>query len=320
MLFYINKILPSQQKYFSTILKKKAFYFLKIEILQFLTPFIKNVIFIFRYFLNPKCLFLGSPFEPYKKIYSLKNLSSHKIKNIGLSYKADIIFIPNKKKRLKNNLYNKYFSHTSFPDMEIKTNYSNFDKYLENISSNNKSSIKRNIKKFNKLNYKLYLFKKKQYTNKIYNAYKHINHKSKISWITYSKHYFKQKIQSKRYKVIIALNKQKKFLGFATFFQKKKILYGEKIGINPLYDKKGAILFRLFYNLIEYSINNKINKLKLKPTNYNFKKHLGAKQKKLYNIIIPISPFWINISPFYKSIYFTIFKYLKNFKILKKFY
>ncbi len=275
---FLGSLYPSILKY------NIPYYYLCLNFNEILNIKKNNIYFYINNILNKKITCLGTPFEPYDKSFSLKE---NQIKNfIFFSNKKNFLFLPNSNINIFHNIKNKYFTYKSFSDMELRINYLSFNHYLDNIKQKTKSSAKKNIKTFKKLKYKIFLLSKKNYIKEIYQSYSCIRKKSNIQWILHKKNYFGQTLYIKNCKIIIALNIFNDFLGFILFFRIKNTIHVGNIGIKKKHQKKGSIYFRLFYSIIEYAILKKINYIRLEPTEYQFKKKLGAKFEKLKNIII----------------------------------
>ncbi len=250
---------------------------------------------------TPRSLFLGSPFERYDQTHLLDDVDDvprlvSQIRDACRAESCAVAVITNVSpthERLARYRDAGFVALPSFPD-SVMTLAETFDQQLLARPQGDRSSVRRNIRKFERAGHTL---QRERLTapikDALYRAYRPMFDRAKVKWQPHSEDYFEGLgALGEDVYVTTARNPAGEVIGFAVNFDDAGRFQSGRIGVVPAYHRKDAVYFRLLYHLVEEAIAHRAGSISLEPTGYRLKRHLGARQVPLCNLILGQSALW----------------------------
>lgn len=279
-------------------------------------------------YLKPKALFLGTPFEPYRQDEVLNALPpldtlSGVLKTAQESHDTQCVVMTNispTHPRIPELLHNRFTLLPSFPDMVMNLReVSSFDDYLLTLKSEDRSSIRRNLRVFGERGYTLNLAEDGSlYEDALFQAYLPFFERAKVKWFPHTQAFFRDATKlGTSVRLFIAFDSDHKLAGFSMGFFHSGMYHAGRLGVRADLHLRDRVYFALLYRFIEDAIALRAHTLSLEPTAYRLKRHLGAKPKPVVNAILGQSLFWKSALWAAKPVGYFLLQHLNRLRLLE---
>ena len=251
----------------------------------------------------PRTLFVGTPFERYEQTHlldAIDDLDSFRLqaREAGRRDEIDLLCATNispDHPNYTNWLQAGFVPLPSFPDMVVDLEgIESLDHHLSRIPPGDRSSVRRNIRKFERAGLSLSPVQEADKKGSVlWESYVPFYDRAMVKWIPHSPAYFVGISDiSPAVSMTTARDAQDQLAGFILNFEDGPTWHAGRIGVLPQWERKEAVYFRLIYHLLEEAIAKGANKLLLEPTCYRMKRHLGATYRPLVNLVYGLHPLW----------------------------
>jgi len=249
----------------------------------------------------PRALFLGTPFERYDQSGLLSEVGPARELARASSKAARqedcaVVVITNvsaSHPRFASLVDAGFVALPSFPDTVLQVP-SHFDALLARLPQGDRSSIRRNRRRFEKAGHRLERVRDgAAIASDLFACYRPFLERAKVKWQAHTEAYFAE-LPGLSEDVVLTCAKDRddKISGFIVNFNDGSSVQSGRIGVHPRYDKKDAVYFRLLYHSVDHAIEQRAQTLSLEPTGYRMKRHLGLQRVPLSNLILGVSPLW----------------------------
>lgn len=251
---------------------------------------------------TPPSLFLGTPFERYEQTHLVDNTADPE----GLTGRARrfaeerglelvvITCVSPHAEQLTAFIDAGFVALPSFPDTLVPLATADLDAHLLSLPPGDRSGIRRNIRRFERAGHRLErLSTSRRDAAALYEAYLPMFERATVKWYPHTPAYFEGVAElDERVRLTVARTRDGALCGFVINFDDGDAFHAGRIGVSPGYYKKDAVYFRLLYHVLEESLALGARRLVLEPTGYRMKRHLGARRRRLVNLVLGVSPSW----------------------------
>lgn len=255
--------------------------------------------------LAPRALCVGVPFEPYDQTYLLDEIGDpmdfvRRCRSEVQRERAGLCFFPNvaaDHPRVEELVGAGFHRVPSFPDMRVELDVEDFGQHLMRVPQGDRSGVRRNIKRFHRAGHRIEPLTGSETPHVLYRAYLTFQERALVPWVPHTEAYFEGLPGlDPAVRLQVARNEDDRIMGFVVNFWEEDYVQSGRIGVVPEYDRKDAVYFRLLYHALEDGFEaaqeGHRHHLSLEPTGYRTKRHLGAEQIPLVNLLLGVSPFW----------------------------
>lgn len=252
--------------------------------------------------LNPSALFLGTPFERYDQSGVMDAIDAPErlldaAADRAKEQQCELVVITNvdpQHPRVADWTRAGAKALPSFPDTLVDVEGTTFDAHLRTLPGEDRSGIRRNIRKFERAGHSLErLATSDTEATALYDCYRPYFDDATVQWFPHTEAYFSGLAAlDPRVHLTVARQANGELIGFIVNFVDGAGMQSGRIGVRPDYHRKDAIYFRLLYAAIEETIKVGGGQLSLEPTGYRMKRHLGARAKPLVNLCFGVSATW----------------------------
>lgn len=278
---------------------------------------------------RPRALCIGVPFEPYDQTHLLGRLKDpasfvRACREQTLRCGSGLCFFPNVDPSHPgvDALEREGFRIVpSFPDMRIDLDVDSFEGHLAKIHRDDRSGIRRNIRKFERAGHRLERLRSGEEHAELFKAYRTFQERALVPWVPHTVEYFRRLPEMHPdVRVHVARSSAGRLLGFVVNFWESGHVQSGRIGVVPEYDRRDSVYFRLLYRAVEDAlVAPSARFLSLEPTGYRTKRHLGARRVPLVNLLLGASRFWraaLTSAPLARR----FLRHLEEPKMLERFY
>ncbi len=279
----------------------------------------------------PRTLFLGTPFERYEQTHLLERVSdlpelTRSAREAAQAEEIDLVCMTNVSPtapRYPAWIAAGFVALPSFPDMVVDLKgIESFDAHLARIPPGDRSSVRRNIRKFEKAGLKLSPVRPEDRLGaSLWEGYVPFFDRARVKWIPHSPAYFRGISEvAREVSLTTARTAEGQLAGFILNFADGLGWHAGRIGVLPTWERRDSVYFRLIYHLVEEAIANNASQLSLEPTCYRMKRHLGAHYRPLVNLVYGIHPLWRLMLATLQPVAQLALGHLTNHKQLEKWY
>ena len=207
------------------------------------------------------------------------NMALEALDSLALGLKADIIsftsFNSDSGKIIPMNKLKGYESIPSLPCAQVPVKYSNIDEYINSLSANTRSSLRRKIKKANEIKI-VRTTTPGSYLDSIYHLYLDTVKRSELVFGIHRPSYFEhvcELVPGAEYVLYFAGNK---LAGFRLIVKSPHCLIDKYFGMDPVLGQNYNLYFISWIENMRYCIENKIPLYHAGPSQEETKARLGA--------------------------------------------
>ena len=252
--------------------------------------------------LHPQAFFVGTPFERYDQTHVLDAITAPEptlraFEDAARTENCELVVLTNvdpDHPRVKEWLALGAKTLPSFPDTLIDVVSSTFADHLAQLPGEDRSGIRRNIRKFDDKGHQLErLVDTGAEARELFACYRPYFDDATVQWFPHTEAYFAGVgLLDPRVHMTVARTASGRLIGFIINFVDGTGFQAGRIGVHPDFHRKDAVYFRLIYWAIEETIATGGGLLSLEPTGYRMKRHLGARAKPLVNLCFGVSTTW----------------------------
>lgn len=254
--------------------------------------------------LQPKTLFLGSPFEPYEQTSLLRGRDPEAIRRqverAGSREDAELAVLTSIDARAPELSAWKaagFIAVPSFPDVWRPIQGLSLEDELKRIPGPDRSSVRRNIRAFQEAGLRLRrLTDSSELAAALYGAYRPMYQRARVKWLRHSLAYFEGLAAlGPRVWLTVAEDKHGALAGFVVSFEDALGLQAGRLGVSPAWRERSGVYFRLLYSTLESAIAarpSEASRLSLEPTAYRLKRHLGGELRPMVNLMLGLKAPW----------------------------
>lgn len=279
---------------------------------------------------TPPSLFLGTPFERYDQTRLLDDVDdpaglAGRAQEIAARQDLDLVVItcvsPHAA-RLGAFLDAGFVALPSFPDTLVPLSARDLDGHLSSLPPGDRSGIRRNIRRFERAGHRLErLVTSRREADALFDAYLPMFERATVKWYPHTRAYFEGVADlDERVRLTVARTREGEVCGFVINFDDGDAFHAGRIGVTPSFYKKDAVYFRLLYHVLEESLEAGAQRLILEPTGYRMKRHLGARRRRLMNLVLGVSPTWRLLLSTLSGVGRKALSHLDNRRILERRY
>lgn len=278
----------------------------------------------------PTSLFLGTPFEPYDQTELLDQIhdpvvlaetSRRYAERMGLEL---VVFtcVRSDHPAIGPLVRAGFYALPSFPDTVVPLVGTCFEEHLSSLPPGDRSGIRRNIRRFERAGHRLERISNSQnVAHELFAAYQPMYERATVKWIPHTEGYFAGIAElDERVHVTAARNATGDLLGFVINFEDGEAFHAGRIGVQSQHYRRDAVYFRLLYHVLAESLNKGASRLILEPTGYRMKRHLGARRRRLVNLVQGVSPTWRLLLSSSRGLGKMALSHLDNRRILERHY
>ncbi len=257
---------------------------------------------------KPQTLFLGTPFERYDQSGLLDDVGEPGVlaerarteaEEQGLELVVATCVSPNHPS-LPRWLEAGFHALPSFPDTVVTLAGAGLDDHLATLPSEDRSGIRRNKKRFERAGHRLErLSSSSEVADTLYQSYLPFFERASVKWLPHTPAYFAGVAAlDERVRLTVARDPDDAIIGFLLSFEDepdeagRRVLHAGRIGVLPSFYKQDAVYFRLLYHVLEEGFATGCTHVSLEPTAYRTKRHLGARRRRMVNLVLGVSPRW----------------------------
>lgn len=251
---------------------------------------------------TPKSLFLGTPFERYDQTSWVDAIAdperlAHEAYRVADDLALELVVITCVRPDAHNlaRLSSAGFlALPSFPDTQIPLGAADFDHHLQTLPAADRSGIRRNRRRFEQAGHRVEpLACSRAEAAELFACYWPLYRRASVKWYPHTPEYFAGiAALDPQVSLTVARTAEDEIAGFILHFADGDTCHAGRIGIHPRFHRQDGVYFRLLYHVLEESLASRATRLVLEPTAYRFKRHLGARRKRLVNLVMGISPTW----------------------------
>jgi hypothetical protein len=256
-------------------------------------------------YVRPRSLFLGTPFERYDQTHLLDEIDAP----VRLAQAAgaearrenlEMVVLTNvcpEHPMMPRWLDAGFVTLPSFPDTLVDLDVPDFSQYLLRLPQGDRSGVRRNIRRFDRAGHRLETITDSSALGPtLYEAYRPLLERATVRWQPHTEAYFCRLTEMGRdVRLTVARDPAGQIAGFIVNFVDGEGFQAGRVGVAPGYDRKDAVYFRLMYHAVEESLAHAKSPqacLSLEPTGYRMKRHLGARSRRLVNLVFGVSLKW----------------------------
>jgi hypothetical protein len=251
---------------------------------------------------KPRALFLGTPFERYDQTHILDEVVDptelwHSARQEGRRRRARVVVMTNVSPahpRFSEFCGPGVVAVPSFPDMTLRVGAGTLDDHLVSLHQKDRSSVRRNIRNFNRGGLALErLSSSAGVADHLYAAYRPLYDRARVKWQAHTAAYFRGLAElDDRVHLTVARAPGGTVAGVVVNFQDGDGFQAGRIGIHPDWYRRDGVYFRLLYHVIEEAMAHGGGTISLEPTSYRLKRHLGAQARPMCNLMVGVGPIW----------------------------
>lgn len=266
--------------------------------------------------LTPRSLFLGTPFERYDQTRLLDCVDDvaalvADAKSLARSQRLDLVVFTCLRPdhpRLPAYLDAGFVALPSFPDTLIPLaprcppegwqaragGDHAFEAYLATLPAADRSGIRRNVRRFERAGHRIErVHDSRALADDLMTAYRHMWERARVKWFAHTEAYFAGLAGlDPRVRLHVARAPGGDVIGFIVNFGDGDSDHAGRIGVRPDYHRRDGVYFRLLYHVLDESLRGGRRRLVLEPTGYRMKRHLGARRRRMINLVLGVSPTW----------------------------
>lgn len=288
---------------------------------------------VFPGYVVPRSLFLGTPFERYDQSHLLDEVEdvaalAAEAERAARAEDLELVVLCNASPdhpRIQEWFDAGYTPLPSFPDTLVPLDVDDFATHLMRIPQGDRSGVRRNIKKFDRAGHRLArVTDSAPIADALYAAYRPLFERAAVRWQPHTQDYFGRLTElGDAVRLTVAFDPQDEVAGFIVNFEDGTDFQAGRVGINPRYDRRDAVYFRLMYHAVEESLqfaSGPQAKLSLEPTGYRMKRHLGATKRSLVNLVRGVSWKWRTLLSGFAGVGRSLLSHLDDERTLERSY
>lgn len=257
---------------------------------------------------TPRSLFLGSPFERYDQTHLLDDVEdasalAERARAAAEAERLELVVAtcvsPNHPS-LPSWLEAGFVALPSFPDTVVTLVGESFDEHLGALPAEDRSGIRRNRRRFEDAGHRLErLSSSTSEADALFAAYLPFFERASVKWLPHTREYFAGIASlGDDVRLTVARTGEGELAGFVLSFvdqrepDGERVLHAGRVGVTPGFHKQQGVYFRLLYHLFDDGFAAGCTRISLEPTAYRTKRHLGARRRRMVNLVLGVSPSW----------------------------
>jgi hypothetical protein len=251
---------------------------------------------------RPRALFLGTPFERYDQTHFLDEVKdpNHMWAQAceeASSAACPVVVMTNVSPdhpRFSEFCGPGVHALPSFPDMTLALGEGVLEDHLSSLHQKDRGSVRRNIRNFERAGLSLErVVSSHQLTDSLYDAYFPFFDRARVKWQAHTPDYFRGiAALDDRVHLTVARTGRGEVAGFVVNFRDSGGFQAGRLGVHPDWYRKDGVYFRLLYHVMDEAMRHGGGVISLEPTSYRLKRHLGAVQRPMCNLVRGVGPFW----------------------------
>lgn len=281
---------------------------------------------------TPPALFLGTPFERYDQTHLLAEIPdpealTERARRAARANSREVVVCTNVLSRRIPDRWSAlgWVELPSFPDTVVPLTSPDFEAHLATLPPGDRSGMRRNMRRFERAGHRLARIDHAgPLQDALHACYRPMYERAAVRWQAHTPEYLGGLTRlGSEVELVGAFSAQGQLIGFMVVFEDGPGLQAGRIGVHPDFHRRDGVYFRLMYHVLELGFRSRgggPGRLSLEPTGYRMKRHLGARNVPLVNLVFGVSERWRLLLGRFRALGHRLLGHLEDPDALERWY